>query len=212
MFTGLVEGTGEVVETVDGEGARRLTIGWALAPQLETGESVAVDGVCLTVVAAHETSFQVDVIQETLNVTTLGAIRRGAGVNLERSLRLGDRLGGHLVQGHVDATATVESLVRRGNDVRLDVRLPEGLGRYIARKGSVTLQGVSLTVANVTGDRFQVALIPETLRATNLGTLSVGDRLNVEVDLLTRYLERLLQDREPADDASTRTGKGRRTS
>jgi riboflavin synthase len=201
MFTGLVEGMGEVVEAQKGQGMLRLKLAWSGAPELSPGESIAVDGVCLTVVEIDAVSFQVDVIQETLDLTTLGRVRPGDPVNLERSLRLGDRLGGHLVQGHVDAMATVESVVRRGGDVRVNLELSRELSRYVAHKGSITLNGVSLTVAAVRGRSLQVALIPETLRATNLGGLSAEDLVNVEVDLLARYLDRLLQDREPADDA-----------
>jgi riboflavin synthase len=162
------------------------------AAELAAGESVAVQGVCLTVAAVSKDGFAADVIPETLSRTTLGAAARGTRVNLERSLRLSDRLGGHLVQGHVDGTARVLSVSRRRGEHRLRVEAPAALRRYLAPKGSVALDGVSLTIAAADGAAFEVALIPETLSRTTLGDAAAGDRLNVEVDLLARYLDRLL--------------------
>jgi riboflavin synthase len=193
MFTGLVEGMGKVSGFARRDGAARLGVDvpWD-AGTMRHGESVAVDGVCLTVVATNPRGFQADVIAETLGRTTLGALRVGLRVNLERALRVGDALGGHLVQGHVDGVARVAAVRRAGADHRLRLELPPELRRYVAFKGSVALAGVSLTVSAVDERGFEVALIPETLGATTLGKVRPGDRLNVEVDLVARYLERLI--------------------
>ena len=162
---------------------------------MRDGESVAVDGVCLTVARRSEKIFEADAVAETLKNTTLGALRAGDSVHLERALAVGDRLGGHLVQGHIDAVAKVVRLRCRGDDVRLTVTLPASLRGFVAKKGSIALHGVSLTVSAVTSRSFEVALIPETLARTNLGGLRAGDGVNVEVDLVARYLEALMRER-----------------
>lgn len=193
MFTGLVEGMGRVGAVAPGHGLTRLTLETPFpAGELALGESVAVDGVCLTATSLLAGGFSVDAVAETLRLTTLGRLRPGDPVNLERALRVGDRLGGHLVQGHVDGTAEVLRVTRDGGDVRLRVALPGALRPYVAHKGSIALSGVSLTVAAVDSAGFEVALIPETLSRTTLGRLGPGDRVNVEVDLVARYLEGLL--------------------
>jgi riboflavin synthase len=193
VFTGLVEGMGRVTSVVPAEGLTRLTLETPFpGAELAHGESVAVDGVCLTASALSASGFSVDAVAETLRRTTLGTLRPGDAVNLERALRVGDRLGGHLVQGHVDGTAEILEFDRRGGDVRLSVALPAALRPYVAFKGSIALSGVSLTVAGLEADSFWVALIPETLTRTTLGRLAPGDRVNVEVDLVARYLEGLL--------------------
>jgi riboflavin synthase len=194
MFTGLVEATGTIRELTPVSGGAKIGIEAPSLPaaDLSTGESVAVDGVCLTVTRVSGRRFHADVVRETLSCTTLGRARPGHRVNLERSLQVGDRLGGHLVQGHVDAVARVVRLSRAGADVRLRVALAPEISPFVATKGSIALNGVSLTVAGLSGDAFEVALIPETLSRTNLGTIRAGDVLNVEVDLLARYLERLM--------------------
>jgi riboflavin synthase len=198
VFTGLIQDVGKVVEASPRRGSMRLGISTALpVPSMADGESVAVDGVCLTVVRRRGNRFYADVVQETLERSTLKDLRPGRPVNLERALCLGDRLGGHLVQGHVDGVAPVTELVRRGDDVRLRMRWTEEIRRYVAYKGSVTLQGVSLTVSAVQNDVFEVALVPQTLSRTTLGQVRAGERLNVEVDLLARYLERMLEERAP---------------
>ena len=169
MFTGIVETTGGVVEVEPSGAALRLAIESSLdVAKIEHGESIAVDGVCLTVVERRADRFCVDVIPETLRCTALADVRPGRRVNLERSLRLGDRLGGHLVQGHVDAAALVRA-VQDGDDYRLGVELPPEIRPYVALKGSVALDGVSLTVAGLDATGFEVALIPETLERTTLG-------------------------------------------
>jgi riboflavin synthase len=194
MFTGLVETVGVVTRAAARKGTLRLSIRSSIpAAELALGESISVQGVCLTVAEVGARGFSADVIPETLSRTTLGAARRGTRVNLERSLRLSDRLGGHLVQGHVDGTARVVAVVRNGGEHRLRIAAPAKLRPYLARKGSVALDGVSLTIASVSATAFEIALIPETLARTTLGAAGAGDRVNVEVDLLARYLDRLLR-------------------
>ncbi len=193
MFTGLVQEVGELRDVESRGGDVRLVIGFRTldAARLGLGASICVDGVCLTVAALDATSFQADVSGETLRVTTLGAKRAGARVNLEPSLRAGDSLGGHWVSGHVDGIAEVLHTARDARSLAVTLAAPASLARYIARKGSVTLDGVSLTVNEVDGVKFSINLIPHTLEVTTLGTLQAGTRLNLEIDLLARYVERL---------------------
>jgi riboflavin synthase len=196
MFTGLVEAVGRVRRVAPGTGATRLTIETDLpVASMRDGESVAVDGVCLTVARRKGNAFEADAVAETLMRTTLGALRAGDGVHLERSLAVGDRLGGHLVQGHVDAVAKVLALRRRGDDVRLTIALPAALRGLVAAKGSIAVHGVSLTVSAVQGRSFEVALIPETLVRTKLGGLKPGQGVNLEADVIARYLESLMNAR-----------------
>jgi len=197
MFTGLIETVGRVKRIVPGKGATRLTIASDLpSAALRDGESVAVDGVCLTVARRSGTGFDADAVAETLSRTTLGRLRAGDLVHLERALALGERLGGHLVQGHVDAVGTVLSLSRSGDDVRLTVGLPASLRRFVVEKGSIAVHGVSLTVAAMRPRGFAVALIPATLAGTKLGRLKPGDGVNLEVDVIARYLEALMSARK----------------
>ena len=196
MFTGLVTNLGRVLRVKPGSGATRLTIESDLpVASMQDGESVAVDGVCLTVARRSGKTFEAEAVAETLDRTTLGVLRAGDVVHLERALAMGDRLGGHLVQGHVDAVLKVVALRRHGADVRLTIALPAALRGLVARKGSIALHGVSLTVSAVKARSFEVALIPETLTRTKLGRLGPGDSLNVEVDLIARYLEALMRAR-----------------
>src|SRR5262245_34083427 len=193
MFTGRVQTTGRVERVVRRGGAQRLTIGSSLpVASMRDGESVAIDGVCLTVARRAGRTFEADVVAETLSRTTLGGLRVGDDVHLERSLALGDLVGGHLVQGHVDAVAKVVSVSRRGADVRLTVGLPSSLRRFVAEKGSIAVHGVSLTVAEVRARSFSVALIPESLARTKLGRMTPGEGVNLEVDVIARYLETLM--------------------
>lgn len=201
MFTGIVQEIGEIRRSearagADGAADRRLEIACTSIPRdrLELGASVSVDGVCLTVAAHGAGSFFADVSGETLAVTTLGSKPDGARVNLEPSLRAGDSLGGHWVSGHVDGLAEVQSARADARSLRVELAAPAKLARYIARKGSVTLDGVSLTVNEVDGVRFTINLIPHTLEVTTLGRLQPGARLNLEIDLLARYVERLSTD------------------
>lgn len=196
MFTGLIESLGRVRRVVPSAGATRLAIETELeVAAMRDGESVAVDGVCLTVARRSGKVFEAEAVAETLDHTTLRGLRAGDPVHLERSLAVGDRLGGHLVQGHVDAVAKVIALRRRGHDVRLEVTLPKPLRGLVAQKGSIALHGVSLTVSAVKSRSFVVALIPETLARTKLGGLRPGDGVNVEADVIARYLEALMRER-----------------
>ena len=197
LFTGLVQEVGEIrsVEPRQGSGGAdvRLGVGFRAIERarLELGASICVDGVCLTVAELGTDSFAADVSGETLRVTTLGGKRAGSRVNLEPSLRAGDALGGHWVSGHVDGVAEVVATERDARSLQVHIEAPRPLARYIARKGSVTLDGVSLTVNAVDDTRFSINLIPHTLEATTLGALAKGSRLNLEIDLLARYVERL---------------------
>lgn len=197
MFTGLVQEVGEIrsVEPRQGSGGAdvRMVIGFRAIERsrLGLGASICVDGVCLTVAELGPDSFAADVSGETLRVTTLGGKHAGSRVNLEPALRAGDALGGHWVSGHVDGVAVVASTGRDARSLRVRIEAPASLARYIARKGSVTLDGVSLTVNDVEGTRFSINLIPHTLEVTTLGALAEGSRLNLEIDLLARYVERL---------------------
>lgn len=199
MFTGIISDLGEVIEVEEkSEGLRRIAVACGYDPDsIDIGASIACSGICLTVVERGRTgnrpSFAVDAAAETLRMTTAGSWRRGTYLNLERSLRLGDELGGHLVSGHVDGVA---ELIARDDFVDmagLSFRAPAELARFIAAKGSVALDGVSLTVNSVEGDTFSVLIIPHTLKVTTLGALGIGARLNLEVDLMARYAGRLLQ-------------------
>ncbi len=194
MFTGIVKDIGEVRAVEPRGGDLRLTIGFRQlrADSLALGDSVCVQGVCLTIAELTRDAFAADVSRETLLLTTLGDCVAGARVNLEPALRAGDPLGGHLVSGHVDGVGRVADCRADARSTRLLIEAPEGLGRYVARKGSVALDGVSLTVNEVEGRTFGINLIPHTLAVTTLGRLAPGDRVNVEVDQLARYVERVL--------------------
>ncbi|MGC2164539.1 MAG: riboflavin synthase [Gallionella sp.] len=195
MFSGIIADVGHITEAVDREGGLRLVI-WTKALDMgdvKLGDSIAVNGVCLTVVAQTDDSFTVEVSRETLDCT-VGLDASGERVNLEKALRLSDRLGGHLVSGHVDGVAEVVAFTDIGESWKLDIRAPHKLAKYIATKGSVTVNGVSLTVNQVSGDKFSINLIPHTLSATTLNELTAGARVNLEIDLIARYVERMLGD------------------
>lgn len=204
MFTGIVEELGRVVRLETVEDSARLTVEAPTVTQdVNLGDSVSVNGCCLTVTAVHGSTFTADLMAETLTRTTLGSQAPGDPVNLERALRASDRLGGHIVQGHVDATAEVLDHHRGEHWDLLRIGLPQEIARYVAVKGSVALDGVSLTVVDVidasdvtpvpgAGESLSVGLIPETLRRTTLGTRRPGERVNLEVDVLAKYAERLL--------------------
>ena len=200
MFTGIIQDVGRIQLRDMRAGDMRLTIGvdrLNLA-RVAVGDSICVQGVCLTVAALTERSFSADVSRETLSLTTLGELEHLAAVNLEPALRAGDALGGHLVSGHVDGVGTVIAVAIDARSSRLTVQAPADLARYIARKGSVTLDGVSLTVNDVEMTRFGINLIPHTLAVTTLGRLTSGARLNLETDQIARYVERLSAFTKPA--------------
>jgi riboflavin synthase len=195
MFTGIVEGTGTVVAlavTPDGAAARlEVEAPWP-AGALAAGDSVAVDGCCLTVAAATPTGFAADLVAETLRRTALGRLAAGARVNLERPLAVGGRLGGHLVQGHVDGVGRVVERQAVGEGRELRVELPDDMARYVVEKGSIAVDGVSLTIAGVGQGWFAVALVPHTLATTTLGERGPGDPVHLEVDVVAKYVERLV--------------------
>lgn len=193
MFTGLVREVGDVVWLRRSDKTVQLLVrAPRSAARARIGESVAVNGCCLTVTACRDEQFMFDLLEESLVRTNLGDLKPGDPVNLERALRVDGRLGGHFVQGHVDCTAKILALEEKGPDLRIDLALPSDFARYVAFKGSVAINGVSLTVAVLGEDRFSVWIIPHTLENTNLGDLEVGDRVNLEFDILAKYVERLV--------------------
>jgi len=194
MFTGIIQAKGSIAALERRGGDVRLSVQSDGLPfaSYDVGESIAVNGVCLTAVGLRADGFDTDVSVETLDVTSLGSLGVGDNVNLEPSLSLGDRLGGHLVSGHVDCLGTVTSRKADARSIRFAVEIPEEFARYVARKGSVTVDGVSLTVNDVSATGFEVNIIPHTADVTIIGNYSVGTNVNVEVDLLARYIERLL--------------------
>ena len=197
MFTGIVEELGEVVAVEHLADSARLTIhGATVASDARHGDSIAVNGVCLTVVDVMGGRFTADVMRETLERSSLGSLRSGSRVNLERPVTLQDRLGGHLVQGHVDAAAQIQERASAEHWEVVTIGLPAELARYVVQKGSITVDGVSLTVVDVTADAFTVSLIPTTLAVTTLGSKSVGDLVNLEVDVIAKYVEKLLGEGE----------------
>jgi len=194
MFTGIIVATGRVASLAEKGGDLELGIDAAALDftRLVVGDSVSVQGACLTVTRKEGTRFYADVSRETIAKTTLGALGEGSEVNLEPSLRAGDALGGHWVSGHVDAVGTLRVLVQDARSRRLEFELPASLMRFVAPKGSISIDGVSLTVNTVEGRRFGVNIIPHTLDATTLGELEVGDGVNIEIDVIARYLDRLM--------------------
>jgi riboflavin synthase len=192
MFTGLVQDLGRIAQTQRSEEGVRLTVESGLAGELRQGDSVAVNGVCLTATSVGDGSFDAEVMNETLGRSSLRDADAGVEVNLELPLRASDRLGGHVVQGHVDGVGTVESVVQDGFARRLVVQAPEEVLRYVVSKGSGAVDGVSLTVAELDDTSFTVSLIPETLERTNLGRARAGTRVNLEVDVLAKYVEKLV--------------------
>jgi len=193
MFTGIIEEVGTVVAVErTGEDARLRLRGPLVTDGTEVGRSIAVDGVCLTVTDVADGTFAVDVLPESLRRSTLGGLAAGSPVNLERAVLAGGRLDGHIVQGHVDGVGRIAARQPGPRWDEVEVEMPSALARYVAEKGSVAVSGVSLTVTHVTGTSFGIALIPTTLAVTTLGRLGVGDRVNLEVDVIAKYVERLL--------------------
>lgn len=192
MFTGLIADVGTVERLDRGPEGARLRIATKLADELSASDSVAVNGACLTATAVDGGAFEVDVMNRTLEMSSLGALEEGGHVNLELAVRPSDRLGGHLVQGHVDGTGRVAAVREDGFARRLEVELPAELRRYVIERGSVAIDGVSFTVAAVTEHAFELSLVPETLARTTLGEVAEGQVVNIEVDQIARYVESLL--------------------
>ncbi len=190
MFTGIIEALGTVARIDDQAGARRITYATPLSSELEVDDSVAINGVCQTVVACDASSFMTVVIEESLRKTNFGVLRVGEGVNLERSLRMGDRLDGHLVQGHTDCTGRIESVTQEDTNWLIEVSFPDEWAPYIVGRGSIALEGISLTVARLERTRFTVAIIPYTWEHTNLHARRAGDAVNLEFDILGKYILR----------------------
>lgn len=195
MFTGLIQACGNLLSSDAVDGGRRMTVGFpaGFLAGANVGDSIAVNGVCLTAIAIDTVSFQADVSAATLEVTTLARLQTGAALNLERAATPATALGGHLVTGHVDDVGQVTGTEMVGESMRLRIAVPARLARYVAAKGSICVDGVSLTVNSVKGVEFEVNLVPHTLAATNLGMLCGGAAVNIEVDLVARYVERLLE-------------------
>jgi len=203
MFTGLVEEMGTVRERVPSAAGARLVIGCQVVRDgLSIGDSVAVNGACLTVVEMTDDAFAVDCVEETLRRTSVGDRESGDSVNLERAMRVGDRLGGHIVQGHVDGTGTVRGITPEGDGMLMSVGCPDDVLRYVVEKGSVTIDGVSLTVASREPDGFTIALIPHTMQATTLNAGAVGRRVNLEADVVAKYVEALVRPHIPGGETS----------
>ncbi len=200
MFTGLVEATGTVARVTESTAGRRVRVVAPFARELTLGESVAVNGVCLTAVTADAEGFEAECAPETLRVTTLGALQVGGRVNLERSLRADARLGGHFVLGHVDTTAAITRWEPQNDSWWLELALPEALARWVVHKGSIAVDGISLTIAALTADRLAIQIIPFTREHTNLSDRRVGDHVNLEADIIGKYAARLA-------DLSRETGR-----
>jgi len=193
MFTGLIEGVGELIDREPIKGGFRLRIGTSMTPELSAGDSVAVNGVCLTVTLAEHLEVHADVGPETARVTTLGWLPRGSRMNLERPLRVDGRLGGHFVQGHVDAVGQVEAIRPEADFHWLEVSFPSSLAPNIVHRGSIAVDGISLTVAGLGADRFDVQVVPYTMAHTNLSRIQSGDRINLECDIVGKYVVRAAQ-------------------
>jgi riboflavin synthase len=205
MFTGLIEAVGEIIEVKAVSTGYRLRIASDLAKEIAPGESVAVNGVCLTMIFTEPDELHADIGPETARVTTLGSLKRGSLVNLERPLRPDSRLGGHFVMGHVDATGVVEDIRPEAEFSWLTIGFPSLLAPYLIHKGSVALDGISLTVAGLGEDRFDVMIIPFTWEHTNLRAIRVHDRMNIECDMIGKYIVRAAQLGEIGPDGRTRT-------
>ncbi len=204
MFTGIILAIGKVehLEALGGDYQLTFNTGQLSLDDVNIGDSIAVNGVCLTAVELTTNSFSADVSRETLSRTTLGQAKPGTSVNLELALAPTTRLGGHFVSGHVDGLGTVLRKEQEGRSFRFDIKVPQTLGRYIAEKGSICIDGISLTVNQVAGEIFSVNIVPHTLSVTTLGAITIGDTVNIEVDVLARYLERLIQgDQSVSDDS-----------
>jgi riboflavin synthase len=192
MFTGLIADLGEITQLDRSDGGVRLTVASSLTSEIREGDSIAVNGVCLTATEVQDGAFSTDVMNETLALSSLAETHPGSSVNLELAMRATDRLGGHVVQGHVDGTGTVAAVTPDGFARRVRIEAPDSVLRYLVHKGSISVDGISLTVAELGSGSFTVSLIPETLERTNLGQTEVGAIVNLEVDVLAKYVERLV--------------------
>ncbi|MDX2469642.1 MAG: riboflavin synthase [SAR324 cluster bacterium] len=194
MFTGLIEEVGQVISISPiGPSQSRLKLSCkTVQADMKIGDSLAVDGICLTIVAFDQSSVELELSSETVKHSLFGTATQGAKVNLERALRLGDRLGGHIVQGHVDAIASLIQVIKEGNFYQLHFSLPKEIARYISNKGSITINGISLTIATLSNENFSIAIIPHSYQETNLSALMVGSKVHLESDILARYTESLL--------------------
>ena len=193
MFTGIVEHRGSVLSVESANGGMRLVVDTGPLPQIELGGSIAVNGVCLTGVESGPGRIGLDVVRESLSRSTLGELHPGDPVNLERPMAADGRFDGHIVQGHVDGVGVIAAVEPEGQGKRIRLRVPDVLSRYVIEKGSITVDGVSLTVAAVEGEEVEVALIPHSLQVTTLGLRAVGEEVNLEVDLVAKYVEKLLK-------------------
>jgi riboflavin synthase len=196
MFTGIIEEVGQVIRIAGENGNRRLTVSASqVTGELKTGDSIAVSGVCLTAVEITPKTFAADLAEETWKRTSFSRIKKGALVNLELPMRLNERLGGHIVQGHVDGTGKFVALdpIRGGDDFWLQIEIPPELARYVIFKGSLSIEGISLTVAKIEGTRVATAIIPHTVKMTNLKSLKAGDPVNLEVDVVAKYIEKMIR-------------------
>ena len=208
MFTGIIEEMGVVKEvTKTRQGSSVSILAQTVLEGLKVGDSVTVNGACLTVVAFARTEMKADLSPETAKVTTLGSLKAGDPVNLERAMRLGDRLGGHLVSGHVDAIGTIRARVQEGDALQLTIEAPREALRYCVPKGSVTVDGISLTLNEVTDRGFRVTIIPHTAKVTTLGIKQVGDAVNLEADLIGKFVERLFPGRESGSQPAIQIDK-----
>lgn len=208
MFTGLIEDCGTIRQLTRTSGAARLTVTTGLpTAELAIGDSVAVSGACLTVIAKDQSTFTVDMSPETFDRTTFANLPINSKVNLERALRVGDRLGGHMVTGHIDTVGTVLSVNHDQNAVVISIEISKDYARYLVPKGSVTIDGISLTINDVSAGTFSVSIIPHTLTATTLADCKTGVRVNIETDILGKYVERLLGYVGKSDESSSLTGE-----
>jgi len=197
MFTGLIEEVGQIVSTVRRGHIIDITIeAHTVLDDLAVGDSIAISGACLTVTAAGQNVFTVQAVEETLRRTTLGTMKRGTPVNLERALKVGDRLGGHLVQGHVDGTGRIVSLRKIGENMLITITIEHDIECFVVEKGSITVDGISLTVTFVKNGEFGVSVIPHTLAATTLGNARIGEMVNLETDILAKYIEKLIHKKD----------------
>jgi riboflavin synthase len=203
MFTGLIEEIGVIQRIVSESHGRRFSIeAQRILEDLKPEDSIAVNGVCLTVTKVENRQFEVTAVEETLNKSTLQSIKTGSKVNLERALRLGDRLGGHIVQGHIDGVAKLITMEHQGESRLIKLEIPENLCKYAVAKGSIAIDGVSLTIASVLNSKITVAIIPYTWQNTTLGSVKIGQKINIEMDFFGKYIEKLFEQRAPKSKMS----------